>query len=70
MADEQKITIYWETKIEHKKVIFGTEEEINSIIESLDSDNAHEYLEGIECSIETEQLKDSVLDFYQVEDQD
>lgn len=70
MADRQKITIYWETKIEYKKVIFGTEEEINSIIESLDGDNASEYLESLECSIKTEQTKDSELDFYQVEDQD
>jgi hypothetical protein len=70
MSEEQKITIYWEAKVEHKKVISGTEEEINSIVEmlSLGDSNTSDFLENHECTIKTHQTSESELEFYEVED--
>lgn len=70
MSLDKKITIYWETTVEHKKVIFGTDEEIESVVESLAFGNSdlNDYLESLECPISTHQTSDSELDFYEVED--
>jgi len=68
--DRQKITVWWTTKIDYRREIEGTQEEINQIIHDItESDSQEEYLFDL-CERHYEEDYDASLDCFDVEDLD